>query len=210
MQQNAFTLVKGLPHNSQYENCKNLIYLCYHNSDHGLEAEWIFFATSHGKSPCDGIGGTAKRLTAHASLQMTSGQVISTPYEMFQWCQDNVFGISFFYVSSEDINNHVNQFHLDQRYELTKTVPGTRLYHSFIPDRLSKLTLRRISNDSSSTAFQFDKATSEISINNIKVGNYYACISDNEWYICIATYISFEKQDVHFKFMNKSQHNIFS
>ena len=155
MQQNAFTLVKGLPHNSQYENCKNLIYLCYHNSDHGLEAEWIFFATSHGKSPCDGIGGTAKRLTAHASLQMTSGQVISTPYEMFQWCQDNVFGISFFYVSSEDINNHVNQFHLDQRYELTKTVPGTRLYHSFIPDRLSKLTLRRISNDSS---FQFDKA----------------------------------------------------
>ena len=48
------------------------------------------------------------------SLQMTSGQVISTPYGMFQWCQDNVSGISFFYVSSEDINNHVNQFQLDQ------------------------------------------------------------------------------------------------
>ena len=45
---------------------------------------------------------------------MTSGQVISTPYEMFQQCQD-VSGISFFYGSSENINNHVNQFELDQQ-----------------------------------------------------------------------------------------------
>ena len=30
---------------SQYKNCKNFINLCHHNSDHGLEAEWNFFAT---------------------------------------------------------------------------------------------------------------------------------------------------------------------
>ena len=41
---------------SQYKNCKNFINICHHNSDHGLEAEWNFFATSHAKSPCDGIG----------------------------------------------------------------------------------------------------------------------------------------------------------
>ena len=75
MQQDAFTLVMGFPNN---KNCKNLIILCHDNSDHDLEAEWNLFSTSHGKSPCDGIGGTVKRLTAHASLQMTSGQVIST------------------------------------------------------------------------------------------------------------------------------------
>lgn len=40
-----------------------------HQKDHGLDAEWHFFATSHGKSPCDGIGGTVKRLVARASLQ---------------------------------------------------------------------------------------------------------------------------------------------
>ena len=136
--------------------------------------------------------------------------MISTPSEIFQWCQDNVSGIRFFYVSSEDINNHVNQFQLDQRCELTKTVSGTRSNHSFIPDALSKLILQRISKYSFSRAFQFDKTTSEILINDIKVGNYYACIYDNEWCICIATDISFEKQDVHFRFMNKSQHNTFS
>ena len=146
----------------------------------------ILFATSHGKSPSDGIWGTVKRLTACASLQMTSGQV-------FQWCQD-VSGISFIYVSSQDINNHVNQFQLDQCHELTKTVPGTRSYHSFIPDGLSNLRLWKISKDSFSTAFQFNKATLEILINDIQVRNYYACIQDNEWHICITTDISFEKQ----------------
>jgi hypothetical protein len=29
---------------------------CY-NEDFGALAEWHFFATSHGKSACDGIGG---------------------------------------------------------------------------------------------------------------------------------------------------------
>ena len=138
---------------SQYKNCKNFINLCRHNSDHGLEREWNFFATCHDKSQCDDIVGTVKRLTACSRLQMTSGQVISTPYKKFQWCQDKVSGISFFYVPSKDINNQVNQFQLDQCYELPKTVPGTRSYHSFIPDGLSKLILPRISKDSFLTAF---------------------------------------------------------
>ena len=40
-----------------------------HHDDFGLDAEWIFFATSHGKSPCDGIGGFVKRYIAKRSLQ---------------------------------------------------------------------------------------------------------------------------------------------
>ena len=31
---------------SQYKHCKNFINLCHHNSDHGLQAEWNFFAFS--------------------------------------------------------------------------------------------------------------------------------------------------------------------
>ena len=40
-----------------------------HSHDFGIEATWSFFATSHGKSPCDGIGGTVKRSTAMESLR---------------------------------------------------------------------------------------------------------------------------------------------
>ena len=45
---------------SQYKNFKNFVNLCYHEIDHGIQAQWHFFATSHEKSPCDGIGGTTK------------------------------------------------------------------------------------------------------------------------------------------------------
>ena len=47
---------------TQYKNRKNFINLCNHQNDFGVPAEWHFFATSHGKGPCDGIGGTVKRL----------------------------------------------------------------------------------------------------------------------------------------------------
>ena len=45
----------------QYKSFKAFLNLCHHKSDFGLDATWTFFATSHGKSPCDGIGGTVKR-----------------------------------------------------------------------------------------------------------------------------------------------------
>ena len=36
-------------------------WICLPKQDFGLDAEWIFFATSHDKSPCDGTGGSVKR-----------------------------------------------------------------------------------------------------------------------------------------------------
>ena len=53
----------------QYKNCKNILNLCFHHEDFDLSAKWNFFATSHGKQPCDGVGGTVKRLATQASLQ---------------------------------------------------------------------------------------------------------------------------------------------
>ena len=53
----------------QYKNCYNFSNLCHHVEDFGVPAEWHFIATSHGKSPADGIVGTVKRTAAEASLQ---------------------------------------------------------------------------------------------------------------------------------------------
>ena len=39
----------------QYKNYKNFLNLRYHVQDFSLDASWSFFATSHGKSPCDGV-----------------------------------------------------------------------------------------------------------------------------------------------------------
>lgn len=53
---------------SQYKCFKNFINLIHHKSDFGLDWEWHYHATSHGKGPCDGIGGTLKRKATKASL----------------------------------------------------------------------------------------------------------------------------------------------
>ena len=44
----------------QYKDYKNFMNLCLHKQDFGLDTEWIFFATSHSKSPRDGIDGSVK------------------------------------------------------------------------------------------------------------------------------------------------------
>ena len=63
-------------------------------------AEWNFFATSHGKTACDGIEGTAKRLTLKASLQRPVSNQIITPRDMFSFCSENISGIQFYFVST--------------------------------------------------------------------------------------------------------------
>lgn len=54
---------------SQYKNRYDFINLAHHRKDFGVDAEWHFSATSHGKGACDGLGGTVKRHARRSSLQ---------------------------------------------------------------------------------------------------------------------------------------------
>ena len=53
----------------RYKNHKNFSNLLNHYCNYALYAEWHFFATSHGKNACDGIGETIKGMAAYASMQ---------------------------------------------------------------------------------------------------------------------------------------------
>ena len=44
-----------------------------YQNDFCMKAQWNFFATNHGKSPCDNIGGTLKKAAIKASLQRPLG-----------------------------------------------------------------------------------------------------------------------------------------
>ena len=54
---------------------KNFINLAHHFGDFGIEVQWHFFATSHGKGPYDGIGRTIKREAA--LKQPYSGMILT-------------------------------------------------------------------------------------------------------------------------------------
>ena len=160
---------------SQYKNYKNSANLWYHKADFGVDAEWNFFATSHGNSPCDGIGGTVKR----ASLQMVSGQAMTSSDEIFTWYKENISGISFIYVSAGDVEKHSILIGLEKRFESASTVPGTRSYQCFIPPSTNELQLKQISAGPYHYNFQFGKINIRISLNDIIPGEYYACMYDD-------------------------------
>ena len=74
-------------------------------NDFGFEGIWNFFATSHGKSPCGGIGGTVKRVTARASLQRTKDNHIITPLQMFNFYSStpSLSTIKFFFIQKSQV-----------------------------------------------------------------------------------------------------------
>ena len=115
---------------------------CHHNYDHNSTAEWHVFATSHGKSPCDGIGGTVMRQLARASLQMIHGSRLIDLEQMLQWATLNITEISFLNMSAVEIKANVETFGLQVRYQLAKSIPGTMI-HSFCPLSDHTLSVKR-------------------------------------------------------------------
>jgi hypothetical protein len=55
-----------------------------HSENLRVPAKWHFFATSHGKSACDGVGGSLKGLAAKASLQRPYNYQTIIPHQLYE------------------------------------------------------------------------------------------------------------------------------
>ena len=90
---------------SNYKNYKNFVNLCNHKADLGIDAEWHFFATFYRKGPCDGLGGTVKRLAAKVSLQRPYDEQIMTPQQLFGFVRENISDINTVYCQMNEWKN---------------------------------------------------------------------------------------------------------
>lgn len=124
---------------AQYKNKKKFSNLVFHENDFGVKAEWHFFATSHGKGPCDGLGGTIKRLAARASLTNINSP-INTPYIFFSWVKHNVKNVNTEFFTIEQYND--NNIKLQERFSKATTIRGTLGYHSFVPTENKQITVQ--------------------------------------------------------------------
>ena len=86
----------------QYKNFKDFMNLCHHKNDLNFNTSWSFFAHSHGKSPCDGIGGTVKRKITKASLQRPLSNQILSFGAVEEFCS-SITGINFFSIGKDDM-----------------------------------------------------------------------------------------------------------
>lgn len=79
---------------SQYKNRFNLMTIANHKQDFGLECEWHFHATSHGKGPHDGVGGTIRRMAANESLSRIYDNQINTSRLFYEYAKKKCTNIN--------------------------------------------------------------------------------------------------------------------
>ena len=154
--------------------------VCRHKDDFGIDViEWNFFATSHGKGPCDGIGGTVKRLVRLESLRRVNGNPINTFSRFTKFCQDNIRNIYFFIISSQALE--MERPKMNERYKEGSTIRGTRLYHQFIPIDINTMSFKRLSSDQFVCGTR--KFSSLPSRKTYHIGKYVAAVYDQDWYV---------------------------
>lgn len=207
---------------AQYKNRYNFINLCYHDKDfYGIIAEWNFFATSHGKNVCDGIGGMVKRAATKASLQRTTEHHILTAKDLYTYSESNFPSIKFFYITTEEFQKE--ELFLKHRFKEPKTIKGTQGFHKVIPKNINRLLAYEISDSDIYKEFKYqtdggweiindcckfnvdNKPTDVESIN----GKYVACIYESKIWLGFVELCSLEYQDVKIKFMYNLSQNVY-
>ena len=114
-----------------FKNRFNFVNLIFYKEDFNAEAEIHFHATSHGKGPCDGLGGNLKRLATRASLQLPASNAIVTPIRLYEWAKSCLLQTAIYYSSKDDIQRQ--RIILQPRFDSASTIPGTKKLHAFIP-----------------------------------------------------------------------------
>ena len=165
---------------AQYKNRKNFLNLCHHKADFGIDAEWHFFATSHGKGPCDGIGGTVKRLAARASLQRPYDHQIMTPRQLFEWASENISNVVFSYCTTDDYSRVETL--LQGRFQKSRTIPGTQKLHCFIPISKTTVSTKVYSNSDTQKEQKVTLSeTTELSLEEIN--GFITVVESGHWWV---------------------------
>ena len=177
---------------SQYKNRKNFTNLCHHEEDFGIPAEWHFTATAHGKGACDGIGGTVKRLAARASLQKPFNDQIMTPRQLFDWASANIQGVHFDYCSLAEYE--AEEKNLKERFEKSRTIPGTRKLHSFIPISKTIVSVKSFSSEANGKEEHVTDEEDNIPVELIS--GFITCVFAGEWWLACVLQLSEDENQV--------------
>ena len=149
-------------------------------------AKLVFFGTTHWNHPCDGTGGTVKQLVSNASLQCINNYQILNPDDMFQYCENNIQGIIFIFITKDEMNK--TRESLEDRFAKAITIPSTREYHEFIPLSENTTAMKYCSKDQEvATTFSFsneDKVSDAVKSNkessqNVKAIDFVSCYYEN-------------------------------
>lgn len=110
---------------SQYRNKYMFDFIEQHERRFKMEATWDYFETGHGKGPCDGIGGTIKRMADQAAKH---GRQIQDAFDFVEWGQSGAVKFNVKLVAEETFQAEKERY-LALEKEV-KTVVGTKKIHA--------------------------------------------------------------------------------
>ena len=114
---------------SQYRNKTIFNVIANHEELYSCQAIWNYFEAGHGKGPCDGLGGTTKRMADDA---VKSGKAtIQDAADFFQWTQSEnctMKTVQFMFVSSTDCQQKSRTINT---YDI-KPIKGTMKIHAVV------------------------------------------------------------------------------
>lgn len=110
-----------------------------------------FFATSHGKGPCDGIGGALKRNATRTSHQKLYTGHITTAKELFEWAVSKQSASAYRCCSEAEYKTIERK--LNSRFNKVHAIEGTQKFHSYIPLDEKRIKASRFSTSQESHIF---------------------------------------------------------
>ena len=104
---------------------------------------------------------------------------IWTPWDMYEWADENIENKNFFYVSREDIPSHTS---ISQNMLTTaETIDGTRSYHCFQPNGQTKLELYTLSADEIFVVKNVHSSKGLfVDIDCLKISHYVAAVYEGQ------------------------------
>ncbi|KAL5509316.1 hypothetical protein EMCRGX_G004658 [Ephydatia muelleri] len=185
---------------SQYKNRKNFINLAFHMEDFNVEAEWHFFATAHGKGPCDGIGGTVKRLATKGSLQRPFTDQIQTPIQLYEWAKGAIKSVHFQFISTTKYE--AEDLLLRKRLDSALTIVGTHSFHAYypIPNETNKLMVKVYSHSPTSEIVRVSTQRDILAMKDIS--GYVICEYSSRWWLALVIETYDDQEEVKVSFLH--------
>ena len=102
-----------------------------------------------------------------------------TPFQLFQWASESIPTVTFNFCSTEEYENE--KAHLEQRFQKSKTIPGTRSLHSFVPTSKDTILTKRYSLSNVSREERVTALASDLELD--QVSGYVTCVHNNQWWV---------------------------
>lgn len=110
---------------------------------HNMKITWNYFATSHGKGPVDGIGGSVKRQVRNEVIK--KDETVLNAFQFVKVCQ-KVSKVKLIHMTDDDINEKNQQLHANVVFENAPVVKGIKKIHA-IEYRNEKMITRTLSKN---------------------------------------------------------------